>query len=260
MTNKKHSQGISRRHLMQLTGAGVLAAGLGATVIDPNPASAAEDSKITAVTAPNPASAAEVPKITAEQALQKLKEGNERYVAFKRTYPDQDAVRLKLLAQEQHPFAVILGCSDSRVPPELLFDQGLGDLFVIRVAGNILDDATLASIEFAAEELKVPLVMVLGHERCGAVKATLEGGGVPGHVSRLVEAIQPAVARVKAAVAQGKDETDNELDKVVRANIRMVVGHIASSQPVLAKLVQQGKLKVVGGRYDLDEGAVEIFA
>jgi carbonic anhydrase len=155
---------------MQLTGAGVLATGLGAKLI-----------------APNEASASEVAEITADRALQKLIDGNKRYVDFKRTYPDQDQVRLKAVAQDQHPFAVILGCADSRVPPELLFDQGLGDLFVIRVAGNILDDGTLASIEFATAELGVPLVMVLGHERCGAVAATLNGGEIPGHISRLVD-------------------------------------------------------------------------
>jgi carbonic anhydrase len=137
MANNKQSQGISRRHLMQLTGAGVLATGLGAKLI-----------------APNEASASEVAEITADRALQKLMEGNKRYIDFKRTYPDQDQVRLKAVAQDQHPFAVILGCADSRVPPELLFDQGL----------------------------------------------------------------------------------------------------------ILAELVQQGKLKVVGGRYDLDNGAIEMIA
>ncbi len=236
MANNKQSQGISRRHLMQLTGAGVLATGLGAKLI-----------------APNEASASEVAEITGDRALQKLMEGNKRYVDFKRTYPDQDQVRLKAVAQAQHPFAVILGCADSRVPPELLFDQGLGDLFVIRVAGNILDDGTLASIEFATAELGVPLVMVLGHERCGAVAATLKGGEIPGHISRLVEAIKPALAEVQG-------QRGDKLDNAVRANIRMVVRQIKSNHPILAELVQQGKLKVVGGRYDVDNGAIEMIA
>jgi carbonic anhydrase len=221
---------------MQLTGAGVLATGLGAKLI-----------------APNEASASEVAEITADRALQKLMEGNKRYIDFKRTYPDQDQVRLKVVAQAQHPFAVILGCADSRVPPELLFDQGLGDLFVIRVAGNILDDGTLASIEFATAELGVPLVMVLGHERCGAVAATLNGGEIPGHISRLVEAIKPALAEVQG-------QRGEKLDNAVRANIRMVVRQIKSNHAILAELVQQGKLKVVGGRYDLDNGALEMIA
>src|SRR4028119_2231189 len=200
MLNKKQSESISRRSLIQLTGAGVLAAGLGAKLM-----------------VPQQASASEAPEINADLALQKLMEGNKRYVNFKRAYPDQDQVRLKAVAQAQHPFAVVLGCADSRVSPELLFDQGLGDLFVIRVAGNILDDGTLASIEFATAELGVPLVMVLGHQRCGAVKAALEGGEVPGHINRLVEAIKPALEVAKA-------QPGDKLDNAVRANIRMVVG------------------------------------
>jgi carbonic anhydrase len=236
MLNKKQSEGISRRSLIQLTGAGVLASGLGAKLM-----------------VPQQASASEAPEINADLALQKLMEGNKRYVDFKRAYPDQDQVRLKVVAQAQHPFAVVLGCADSRVPPELLFDQGLGDLFVIRVAGNILDDGTLASIEFATAELGVPLVMVLGHQRCGAVKATLEGGKVPGHISRLVEAIKPALEIAK-------DQPGDKLDNAVRANIRMVVGQIKSSTPILADLAKKGKVNVVGARYDLDTGAVEMLA
>jgi carbonic anhydrase len=235
MLDKKQSEGISRRYLIQLTGAGVLAAGLGAQLI-----------------VPQQASASEALETNADKALQKLMEGNKRYVDFKRAYPDQDQVRLKVVAQAQHPFAVVLGCADSRVPPELLFDQGLGDLFVIRVAGNILDDGTLASIEFATAELGVPLVMVLGHERCGAVKATLEGGKIPGHISRLVEAIKPALE-------VAKNQPGDKLDNAVRANIRMVVGQIKSSTPILADLAKKGKIKVVGGRYDLDTGAVEML-
>jgi carbonic anhydrase len=165
----------------------------------------------------------------------------------------RDTPSLTSAMKSVHPFAVILGCADSRVPPEIVFDEGLGDLFVIRVAGNILDDGTLASIEFATAELGVPLVMVLGHERCGAVAATLKGDEVPGHISRLLDAIKPALEQVKG-------QTGNQLDNAVRANIKMVVGQITSSKPVLTELVQQGKLKIVGGRYDLDSGTVEIIA
>jgi len=234
MTSKKQNNGISRRNLLQIGGASLLTMGLGLT-LNPN------------------SMAAEVPEISADQALQKLKEGNQRYVSFKRNYPDQDEVRLKTVAQAQHPFAVVLGCADSRVPPALLFDQGLGDLFVIRVAGNILDDGTLASIEFATAELGVPLVMVLGHQRCGAVKATLDGGEVPGHISRLVEAIKPALIQIQ-------DQKGDRLDNAVRANVKMVVGQITASTPILADLVNKGKLKVVGGHYALDNGIVEIIA
>jgi carbonic anhydrase len=236
MLNKKQSESISRRSLIQLTGAGVLAAGLGAKLM-----------------VPQQASASEAPEINADLALQKLMEGNKRYVDFKRAYPDQDQVRLKVVAQAQHPFAVVLGCADSRVSPELLFDQGLGDLFVIRVAGNILDDGTLASIEFATAELGVPLVMVLGHQRCGAVKAALEGGEVPGHISRLVEAIKPALEIAK-------NQPGDKLDNAVRANIRMVVGQIKSSTPILADLAKKSKVNIVGAHYTLDTGAVEMLA
>jgi carbonic anhydrase len=236
MNNQKPSNGISRRNLLQLGGAGILTVGLGSQLINPKYALADE-----------------VSAITGEQALQKLIQGNQRYASFKRNYPDQDQVRLKAIAQRQHPFAVILGCADSRVPPELLFDQGLGDLFVIRVAGNILNEATLASIEFATAELGVPLVMVLGHQRCGAVKATLDGGEIPGHISRLVAAIKPALAQIQ-------NQKGDKLDNAVRANVKMVVQQLTASTPVIADLINQGKLKIVGGRYALDNGEVEMIA
>lgn len=121
-----------------------------------------------------------------DEALARLMEGNARYVSAKLNHPDQTLQRRAEVASGQHPFAIILTCADSRVPPELLFDQGLGDLFVVRVAGNIVDDDILGSIEYGVGELATPLVMVLGHERCGAVKATVEsveqGGEVPGHI------------------------------------------------------------------------------
>ncbi len=159
---------------------------------------------------------------------------------------------MRALAAGQHPFAVILGCADSRVPPEIIFDQGLGDLFVIRVAGNILDDAILGSIEYAVEELGTSLVLVLGHERCGAVAATVKHAEVPGHISTLLSAIQPAVDRAK-------NESGDLLDNAVRANIRLVVEQLKSSMPV-AEFVQDDRLNVVGAQYNLDHGAVEIIA
>ena len=236
MTRQKNSNGISRRNLLHLGGATVLTIGLGMQLITSNPAIAGE-----------------VPDLNGDQALRKLKEGNQRYVSFKRSYPDQDAMRLKTVAKGQHPFAVILGCADSRVPPELLFDQGLGDLFVIRVAGNILNDATLASIEFATAELGVPLVMVLGHQRCGAVNAALDGGEVPGHIGRLMEAIKPALVGIQ-------DQKGDKLDNAIRANVKMVVKQVTASTPILSDLVTKGKLKVVGGHYGLENGVVEMIA
>ena len=161
------------------------------------------------------------------------------------------------IAQHQHPFAVIFGCADSRVPPEIIFDQGLGDLFVIRVAGHVLDAAALGSIEYAAVELGVPLVMVLGHQRCGAVKAAVEaverGSTVPGHMPTLVDAIRPAVAKAKGSPG-------DLLDNAVRAHVAVVVGQLQSSEPILAALVRANKVKIVGARNDLDSGVVEIVA
>ncbi len=194
-----------------------------------------------------------VSSITPDAALKKLMNGNQRYIEQKRTFPDQSRSRVVEVANGQHPFATILACSDSRVTPEIIFDQGLGDLFDIRVAGNFLDDVVLGNIEYAAVELGVPLLVILGHERCGAVKAALDDQAVPGHISTLVAAIKPAV-----------DTTKNQLgdawDNAVRANVKMNVKKLKSLSPILAEAVKAGKLKVVGGRYDLDSGKVDIIA
>jgi len=187
-----------------------------------------------------------------DEALQRLMDGNERHFAKKFIHPDQWEVEREEVAKVQHPFAIILGCSDSRVPPEIIFDQGLGDLFVIRVAGNIIDPAVLGSIEYAAEHLESPLVMVLGHERCGAVAATVKGGEAPGHLRALVDPIKPAVQ-------VARKQKGDLLDNAVRANIQLVVDQVKTSQPTLAHLVREGRLKVVGARYDLDTGRVELI-
>ncbi|HKA53353.1 MAG TPA: carbonic anhydrase [Candidatus Binatia bacterium] len=207
-------------------------------------------------TPPETPTARELPAASGDQALQKLLEGNRRYVAGTPLRPRQTARRRAAVAQSQRPIAVVFGCADSRVPPEILFDQGLGDLFVIRLAGHIVTDAVLGSIEYAVAELGVPLVMVLGHERCGAVKAAVEaarGGGTnPGHIDILVNAIKPAVGQVKGAPG-------DVVENAVRAHVTRVVEELRSSAPLLAPLVQAGKLKIVGARNDLDSGGVEII-
>ncbi|MGA7933357.1 MAG: carbonic anhydrase [Kovacikia sp.] len=238
MTRNHFTSKFSRRTFLAV-GTGAIAAGLSTNLLLPN-------QTVTATPAPA------VPRVSAEKALQLLMEGNQRYVSHKLAHPHGDQKRLLEVAKGQHPFAIILGCADSRVSPELLFDQGLGDLFVVRVAGNILNDAVLGSIEYAAEHLAVPLVMVLGHERCGAVSAAVDGGKVPSHIDSLVNAIQPAVARVKG-------KPGDLLDNAVRANVQMVVEQMKVSEPI-ADLVSSKKLKIVGGRYDLDMGNVEIIA
>ncbi len=201
--------------------------------------------------------APELPITNGDQSLQKLLEGNQRYLAGALLHPHQTATRRTAIAQSQRPLAVIFGCADSRVPPEIIFDQGLGDLFVIRLAGHVLTEAALGSIEYAVEEFGVPLVMVLGHERCGAVKAAVEaverGGTAPGHISSLVDAIKPAVEKAK-------NLPGDVVDHAVRAHVATVVEQLKSSMPLLAPLVQAGQLKVVGARNDLDEGGVDIIA
>lgn len=190
--------------------------------------------------------------VTPEQALARLIEGNERYRTSHLTHPHESAAWRHSLSKEQHPFATILSCSDSRVPPELLFDVGLGDLFVIRVAGNIASDDVLGSIEYAAEHLGTSLVLVMGHERCGAVQATIGGGEPKTHIEALTRAIDPAVARARK-------ETGDLVANAVRLNVEMVVSQIRESRPILAEMSRKGKLKVAGAVYDLDSGEVSLL-
>ena len=189
------------------------------------------------------------------QALQRLREGNERYVAAKLTLTNATATRRLEVAHEQRPFAAILVCADSRVPAEIVFDQGLGDLFVVRVAGPVADEAVLGSLEFAVTALAVPLILVLGHERCGAVQATVkaleQGDDPPGHIASLVDAIRPAV---KQARGRPGDLVDNAL----RAHIAGLVERLRAARPILGERVRQGQLKIVGARYNLETGQVEI--
>jgi carbonic anhydrase len=196
--------------------------------------------------------ASEGAKGNPDESLAKLLEGNARYVKGAMTHPDADAARRAEVAKGQHPFAIILSCSDSRIPPEIVFDQGLGDIFVIRTAGNVVDDIAIGSIEYAAEHLGSPLLVVLGHENCGAVKATVDGGEAPGHIASIVKAIKPAVEKAKG-------EKGDLVDNSVRENVSMVREKLAESKPLLAEMVEKGKLKVVGARYDLDDGKVEII-
>ncbi|HNY32216.1 MAG TPA: carbonic anhydrase [Fibrobacteria bacterium] len=194
--------------------------------------------------------------VTPDEALARLLEGNKRFVANKRFHPNEGLEQRAKLANGQWPFAAVLGCADSRVPPEILFDHGLGDIFTVRVAGNIVEDAGSGSMEYAVEHLGVPLIVVLGHERCGAVKATIEAleskGEVPGHIGELVRKLKPAV---EAATSQPGDRMDN----AVRENARRMAAELANSEPILKEKVKEGKLKVVAMRYDLDSGIVELL-
>lgn len=193
--------------------------------------------------------------ITSDAALQKLMEGNARFVSENSTHPHQSAAERRAeLVTSQHPIAVVVGCSDSRVPPEIIFDQGLGDIFVVRTAGEVMDNASLGSIEYALEHLGVPLIVVMGHDSCGAVEAAVDGGEAPGHIASLVEAINPAVNEAKK---MGKE--DQLLNESININVVNVVKELSNTEPIISEHVKDGKLKIVGSRYNLASGAVEFF-
>jgi carbonic anhydrase len=191
------------------------------------------------------------PELSADAALARLLEGNRRYVKHKEEHPDESMARRKELIAGQHPFAVILGCADSRVPPELLFDEGLGDLFVIRVAGNVVDDAILGSIEYAVEHLHTNLIVVLGHESCGAVSAAVHGENSSGHLNTIVDSIQ-------LSVKETANMSGDKIHNCVIANVRRVARQIRESEPVLKQHAGNG-LKVVSADYALDTGVVSLL-
>lgn len=184
----------------------------------------------------------------------RLKAGNARYVSGKLRPRDYKADR-KATADGQHPYAIVLACADSRVPPEILFDESLGKLFVVRVAGNVVDPVALGSIEYAAEHLHVETLLVLGHESCGAVKATLDGGEAPPHIDALVKRIEPAVEEAKKA-GLGPKET---LALAVKLNVSLQIDESLKQSKVLTELVHEHKLQIVGGVYNLRSGRVEFL-
>jgi carbonic anhydrase len=217
------------------------------------------------------------PIVPPTEATARLKEGNGRFIAGNMQHPhessderayiaknsyenpggislgmtsEQAAKRRAELTKSQHPFAIILSCSDSRVPPEIVFDEGLGDLFIVRVAGNVLNDEGLGSIEYAVDILGARLIVVLGHQSCGAVDAAMKTvaakGKAPGHIQSLVTAIKPVV-----------DSTPKgDLDTTIKANVKHVVDALRSSTPILKARVDSGDVQVIGGYYGLDTGAV----
>jgi carbonic anhydrase len=210
----------------------------------------------------------------ADEALQTLMDGNKRHAAGLHLSPNQTVMRRREVAQGQKPFAIILGCSDSRIPPEIVFDAGLGDLFVVRVGGNVVDDLVLGSIEYAVEHLGPTLIMVLGHQRCGAVQATVEAEARHGaghgpkpaqghgagqgqerdHTGSFVAAIRPAVAHAREQSGEG-----DLVDRAVRANVTLAVARLRAAAPILAVRASAGRLKLVGARYDLDSGEVTLL-
>ena len=187
--------------------------------------------------------------IPAAEALAKLKAGNERFVTLPVSAGKPNAARRAATAQAQHPFAVIIACSDSRTPPELIFDENLGDLFVIRTAGNVIDDFVLGSTEYAVEHLGVRLIVILGHARCGAVKAAIASPTAPGHIGEIVKEIRPAVEAV-----QGRE--GDIVENSVKENITRCAAKITKN----AELGEAAKeVRIIGGYYNLDTGKVQWF-
>lgn len=234
---------LSRRHLIHLgagiVGTGSLTAWLGTDALAQSVRSSrSHSSELLASDPGTPHST-----LTPDQSLEKLLEGNRRFVTNRQTNGHQDAARIAEVASGQSPFAAILGCADSRVVPEIIFDQGIGDLFVVRVAGNIAIIENTASEEYAVGVLGAPLLMVLGHERCGAVQAALNPGELPGVIESLVYALRPAV---EASAGQPGDPLTN----AVKENVRMQVKRLQNSSVLAAPLA--------AGKYDLDTGEISL--
>lgn len=199
--------------------------------------------------------------VAASEALKKLIDGNHRFSTHHMKHPDETVARRVNLAHHgQHPFAIVLSCSDSRLPPEIIFDAGLGDLFVVRVAGNIADDAVIASIEYAAEHLGAKLLIVMGHENCGAIHAAITHQN-EGHLPTLVTAIQPAVEQVQRNQRSGKPAAESAQfhELVAKANVETVSARLRASEPILAHLVAEKKLVVRGAYYHLASGKVSLL-
>lgn len=200
--------------------------------------------------------------LTAEEALLRLQQGNQRFLSNVQDGETDIHKRRAKLVGGQEPFAIVLGCSDSRAPAELIFDQGLGDLFVIRVAGNIVAPSQIGSVEFAAEQFATPLVVVLGHSHCGAIGATIDQLQSPSemrspHLHSIVRRIQPAVQALLHTELK-HDEAALRAE-AVRANVRASVNQLRHGSEILENRIAEGKLQVVGAEYFLETGAVEFF-
>ena len=202
--------------------------------------------------------------LTAREALDRLKLGNERFATNVRSLDVLlSHARRPDMAEGQNPFAIILGCSDSRVPAEVVFDQGLGDLFVIRVAGNIVAPSQVGSVEFAAARFGTRLVVVMGHTRCGAIQATVDSVRDPAldaasrNIASIVDRVRPSVLSV--ATPELREQPDEWIRRATRANVRVSVDHLRNGSALLEELIMRDGLRVVGAEYSLDSGRVEFF-
>ncbi|WP_026794215.1 MULTISPECIES: carbonic anhydrase [Planktothrix] len=185
--------------------------------------------------------------ITPEEALKQLLEGNQRFIENKRKSPNQTMTRVQEVAKGQAPFAAILSCADSRVPAEIIFDRGFGDLFVVRNAGNIATPEEIGSLEFGTLVLGAKVLMVIGHQSCGAVKATIAGNAVPGQIASILDAIKPAI------------KPNQTLEESTIANVKLGISSLQAS-PVISQLIKDGKLKIAGGYYNLETGMIKVVA
>ena len=207
---------------------------------------------------PSNAQALAAEPVSPDEALQRLKDGNAAFLRGQLPPLASVGARRRLeIAQTQRPFATLISGSDSRVPPEVLFGRGVGELFIIRNAGNTVDTAAMGSLEFSVAVLGVPLVVVMGHERCGAVKAALDvvekSASFPGSIGRMIEPIIPAVL-------QSRGESGDALDAAIRANVARTVNRLkTASEPMILDPLRAGRLKIVGATYDLDDGRVTFF-
>jgi carbonic anhydrase len=190
-----------------------------------------------------------MPRTSPKVALQTLIEGNKRYMANQSTHPNRAVERRQETADLQEPFAVILGCADSRVSPEIIFDLGIGDLFVVRVAGNVMGAITLESIGFSVAYLHSTLIMVLGHESCGAVSAVLRGE---------TKEIENIAALIQPAIDESKTQEGDRLENAVKDNVKNVVYQL-SKTPLLSKFLSEKKIEIVGGYYNFHTGEVEVL-
>jgi len=189
-----------------------------------------------------------------QTSFEKLINGNNRFSHLRPVHPDEDLQHLRDAAKGQHPFAVVVCCADSRVSPELIFDQGMGDLFVIRTAGHILGGLEIGSIEYAVEHLGVKLIVVMGHEDCGAVKAFIEKSETPGHIKDIVDSLKQEM-EIMAIPATAI----NRLDDCVKANVAHGIKQLKTQSAVILEQLEKGELQVVGVRYDLDDFKISIL-
>lgn len=187
-----------------------------------------------------------------DEALERLLEGNRRYAAMHQLHPRQSTTDRQELVEGQNPFATILSCSDSRVPSEMIFDQGLGDLFIVRTAGHTVNGLVLASLEYAVYALNVPLIVVVGHQHCGAVSAVMQGLALPGHMAQLAETLWPALRRVDRAAS-------DRVEQAICANARHTADSLGTSSSVLCEALENNQVRIVPAYYNLETGLISLL-